>query len=295
MRQVVLIGLVGLLAQMIDGSLGMAYGVTTASLLLAVGLAPAITSTVTHLAEVGTTLAAGIAHHRFGNVDWRMVGWLGVPGAVGAILGARVLTSIDATVARPWMSIFLLSLGIYIMLRYALVRHRPLLANRRIRRRYLAPLGIVAGFLDAAGGGGWGPLGTSSLLASRRVEPRKVVGTIDTAEFLVALSASGGFVYFVGTEGVPWPYVAALLAGGVVAAPLAAWLVTRIHPRLLGTAAGGVILITNLRTGLQLVGVRGTAALVSLLSAVLAWLMLLVMAVLHLRRDREEERRAGAS
>ncbi|WP_373048081.1 sulfite exporter TauE/SafE family protein [Vulgatibacter sp.] len=288
MQQVVFIGLVGLLAQFIDGSLGMAYGATTATLLLAIGLSPALASMITHLSEVGTTVVSAAAHQRFGNVEWRVVGWLGVPGAIGAALGAYALTSLDPALARPWMALFLLAMGAYIVVRYATMRQMQLRLGRRLGGRFLAPLGIVAGFLDAAGGGGWGPLGTSSLLASRRIEPRKAVGTIDTSEFLVASAASAGFLIGMADEPVPWLYVGALLAGGVIAAPFAAWLVRKLHPRLLGTAAGGVIALTNLHTALRALGV-GLPVIRTLYVVIgLLWLLLLAWAVLRVRRDRVE-------
>ena len=286
MRQVVLIGLVGLLAQFIDGSLGMAYGATTATLLLAVGLSPVLASMITHIAEVGTTLASGIAHQRFGNVDWRAVAWLGVPGAIGAFLGAYALTSIDARLARPWMACFLFVLGLYILVRYATQRHHRLVLNRPLSGRFFLPLGFVAGFIDAAGGGGWGPLGTSPLLASRRIEPPTAVGTIDTSEFIVAVSASVGFLIGLGHLAVPWRYVIALLAGGVIAAPLAAWLVRKLHPRLLGTAAGGLIAVTNVRTALRAFGVEGGANGALLIVVVCAWAALIVFALIRVRRER---------
>lgn len=284
MRQVVLIGLVGLLAQFIDGALGMAYGATTATLLLAVGVAPALASTITHLAEVGTTLASGISHHRFGNVDWRAVAWLGLPGGVGALLGAVALSNLDASIARPWMACFLLFVGVYILVRYAVLRGHTVVP-RPLRGRFLLPLGLLAGFLDAAGGGGWGPLGTSTLLASRRIEPRRAIGTIDTSEFIVAVCASVGFLFALGWSEVPWGYVIALLVGGVIAAPLAAWLVRKLHPRLLGTAAGGTIALTNLRTALGALGIDGQIAQLILVALVMTWTALLASAAVHVRRE----------
>jgi uncharacterized membrane protein YfcA len=286
MRQLVLIGLAGLLAQFIDGSLGMAYGATSATLLLAVGLAPALASMITHLAEVGTTLASGLAHHRFGNVDWRAVAWLGIPGGVGAFLGAYVLTNLHADVARPWMAGFLLVLGLYILVRYALQKQHALRLHQRLGGGFLMPLGLIAGFFDAAGGGGWGPLGTSSLLASRRIEPRKAVGTIDTSEFVVSVCASMGFLLALGSAAVPWRFVVALLVGGVIAAPLAAWFVRKLHPRLLGTAAGGVIALTNVRTVLHALGVGNAAIIALLVGVAIAWAALLAVAVRRIRLDR---------
>ncbi|GGP86471.1 hypothetical protein GCM10010185_70240 [Saccharothrix coeruleofusca] len=157
MRQLVLLALVGLGAQLVDGSLGMAYGVTSATLLLAIGTSPAAASATVHLAEIGTTLVAGVAHWRFGNVDWRVVAKIGLPGAVGAFAGATFLSSLSTEVAAPVMSLLLLALGVYILVRFTtsgLSRHD---LGKPLRKRFLAPLGLLGGFVDATGGGGWGP------------------------------------------------------------------------------------------------------------------------------------------
>lgn len=247
MTTLVVLALIGFAAQLVDGSLGMAYGVTSTSLLLVMGLSPAMASASVHLAELGTSLASGIAHSRFGNVDWKVVGGLALPGALGAFLGAWALSSFPAELAKPWVALFLLLLGGYVIFRFW--RNTP---NRKPTRdpsrSWLAPLGLVAGFLDAGGGGGWGPVATTTLLSRGRLEPRRVVGSVDTSEFLVALAASIGFLWFLGGSGIDLAWVLAILVGGVMAAPLAAWLVQKLPSRILATAAGGLIIITNLRT-----------------------------------------------
>ncbi len=287
MKHLVLIALVGLVAQFIDGALGMAYGATTATLLLAIGLSPVLASTTTHLAEIGTTVVSGAAHHRFGNVDWRAVAWLGVPGGLGALLGATALTRMDAAVARPWMSGFLLLLGAWILVRFAILAGRPLHHRaKRLTPQFLVPLGLLAGFFDAAGGGGWGPLGTSTLVSSGRIEPRKAIGTIDTSEFIVALAASAGFLASIGAREVPWSYVLAILAGGVLAAPVAAWIVRKLHPRVLGTAVGGVILLTNLKTALTGLGASDGLVLALYPALIVVWFGAFVRALLRLRHER---------
>lgn len=248
MRKLVLLAIVGLAAQLVDGGLGMAYGVTTSTLLLAIGTNPAAASATVHLAEIGTTLASGLSHWRFGNVDWWVVVKVGIPGAVGAFLGATVLANLDAATAKPIMSVILLLLGAYVLARFSLRGVRTDKLGQRLRARALAPLGLVAGFLDATGGGGWGPVGTPALLASGRIEPRKVVGSINSAEFLVTVAASIGFLLALGSEGINFTWVLALLAGGVIAAPIAAYLVRHVPPRILGAAVGGLIIVTNLRT-----------------------------------------------
>ncbi|MGY1706110.1 sulfite exporter TauE/SafE family protein [Geodermatophilus sp. SYSU D00697] len=251
MKTLTLLALVGLGAQLVDGSLGMAYGVTSTTLLLAIGTNPAAASATIHLSEIGTTLASGLSHWRFGNVDWRVVAKVGVPGAVGAFLGATVLSNLSTEVAAPVMSLVLLALGVYLLVRFTLrgVDRRHL--GKPVRKRFLGPLGLVAGFVDATGGGGWGPVGTPALLASGRMEPRTVIGSIDTAEFLVALAASLGFLLSLGSQGIDAGWVLALLIGGLIAAPIAAWLVRHVPPRMLGSLVGGIIVVTNTRTLLR--------------------------------------------
>jgi len=250
-KTLVLLALVGLGAQLVDGSLGMAYGATSTTLLLAIGTNPAAASATIHLAEIGTTLTSGISHWKFGNVDWKVVAKIGIPGAVGAFVGATVLSSLSTEVAAPVMSLILLSLGVYLLVRFTLrgIDRRNL--GKPVRKRFLGPLGLIAGFVDATGGGGWGPVGTPALLASGRMEPRKVIGSVSTAEFLVALAASLGFLFALGSQSVDFTWVAALLIGGSIAAPLAAWLVRHIPPRMLGSLVGGLIVLTNTRTLLR--------------------------------------------
>ena len=246
MRRLVLLALVGLAAQLVDGSLGMGYGVTSATLLVAAGVAPAAASAAIHFSEIGTTLVSGLSHQRFGNTDWRTVGVLALPGFVGAFAGATLLVNLDADVAVPVVAVLLIALGTYVTWRF--LTPRRLRFGPRPSARFLAPLGLFAGALDALGGGGWGPVGTSSLLASGRLEPRKVVGSVDTAEFVVAVGGSLGFLVGLGTGGIHWAYVFALMAGGMVAAPVAAALVRYLPARVLGVAAGGLIVLTNLQT-----------------------------------------------
>ncbi|MGL5850569.1 MAG: sulfite exporter TauE/SafE family protein [Phycicoccus sp.] len=293
MRRLVLLALVGLGAQLVDGSLGMAYGVTSTTLLLAIGTNPAAASATVHLAEIGTTLASGAAHWKFGNVDWKVVARIGIPGAIGAFAGATFLSSLDTSVAAPVMSIVLLTLGVYILVRFTVKGLRRDRLGHPLRRRFLVPLGAVAGFVDATGGGGWGPVGTPAILASGRLEPRKVIGSIDTSEFLVALAASVGFLLALGSQGVDATWVAALLIGGLIAAPIAAWLVRHIPPRVLGSAVGGVIVLTNLRTILRSDGVAAPdatryaayTAVALVWAAAVAWSVRAYRAELTLERE----------
>lgn len=255
----VAVALVGFVAQLVDGALGMGYGVTSTTLLLTVGLAPAVASASVHFAELGTTLASGAAHWRFGNVDWKTVSRLALPGGIGGFLGAYVLSNVDASAARPWVSLMLSILGILILIRA--IKGAPVAVKAFTPRlRTLGPLGIFAGFLDAAGGGGWGPVTTSTLMASGRMEPRKVIGTVSASEFLVSLGASIGFLLGLGAQAIAWDAVAVLLLGGVIAAPIAAWLVRKIDHRSLGAVVAGMILITNSERVLGLVGVGAETA-----------------------------------
>ncbi|SCF01753.1 sulfite exporter TauE/SafE family protein [Micromonospora chokoriensis] len=292
MRKLLVLALVGLVAQLIDGSLGMAYGLTSSTLLLVAGVAPAAASASVHLAEIGTTLAAGVAHWRFGNVDWRVVTRIALPGAIGAFAGATVLSSISTEAAAPWMAGILFTLGAYLLIRFA----RPLRTGRvggRLRGRFLGPLGLVAGFVDATGGGGWGPVATPALLVSGRMEPRKVIGSVDTAEFVVAGAASVGFLIGLGTEGFLLPTVAALLVGGLIAAPLAAWLVRIVPAQLLGAAVGGVIVLTNARTLIRSADLDGPVRPTLYALLAVGWLVALVLAMRALRRTRRARAEAA--
>jgi uncharacterized membrane protein YfcA len=244
----VLVALVGLAAQLVDGSLGMAYGVTSTTLLVALSISPAVASATVHLAEMGTTLASGVSHWRFGNVNWRVVGRLGIPGALGAFLGATALSQVSTEWAEPWTASLLFVLGVVVLTRFTLNRRVAYVPGGTPRARKLAPLGIVAGFVDASGGGGWGPIATPTLLTASRMEPRQVVGSVSAAEFLVAAAASAGFAVGLSDEPISLALVAALLAGGVVAAPLAAWLVRVAPVRVLGVTAGSLVILTNTRT-----------------------------------------------
>ncbi len=289
MRNLIVLGIVGLIAQLVDGSLGMAYGVTSTTLLLAIaGLTPALASTAVHLSEVGTTLASGISHWRFGNVDWSKIVWLAIPGGVGAFFGAVVLSSvISAEAAEPIVAIFLFLLGAYVLARFAFNRSDNVVENLPIPRAFLSPLGLIAGFLDAVGGGGWGPISTPTLLSSGRMEPRKVVGTVDTSEFVVATAASLGFLVSLSFADVPWGVVGAILVGGLVAAPIAAWIVRHLNARVLGTAVGGFILLVNANTFLEAIGLDPSLNIIVYAAILVVWITALSFAIAAIRRERK--------
>jgi uncharacterized membrane protein YfcA len=293
MPSLLVLALVGLFAQLVDGSLGMAYGVTSSSLLLVSGIAPAAASAAVHLSEVGTTLVSGVSHWKFGNVDWRVVGIMAVPGGIAAYVGATFLVSLDGDTAKPYVALLLASLGGYVLWRFLKLGGQRPQFKGKLSAVFLVPLAGVAGLMDAIGGGGWGPVGTTSLLSSGRLEPRKVVGSIDTSEFLVAVGASLGFLVALGSEGIDFGWVAALLVGGMIAAPLAAWLVRLMPARILGVAAGGLIIVTNAKTLLESswVGLEKDSDIVWAVVGILAlvWVSLIAKAVNAERASRRVE------
>lgn len=248
-KKLIIFAFIGLLAQLIDGALGMAYGVTSTSLLLAFGIAPAVASASVHLAEVVTTAASGASHIKFGNVDKQTVFRLTIPGSIGAFLGATFLSNLPGDLAKPYISLFLLLLGVYVLIKF-LFTFRPTEEKEglELSRKQSIPLGLIAGFADATGGGGWGPIATPILLSRKGMSPRKVVGTVDTSEFAIAVSATLGFLISLGWEEVNWLWVGALMIGGIIAAPIAAWLVQKVPAQLMGVLVGGFIILVNART-----------------------------------------------
>jgi uncharacterized membrane protein YfcA len=286
-QNLLILALVGLIAQLVDGSLGMAYGVTSSTLLLAVGISPAAASAAVHFSEIGTTIASGFSHHKLGNVDWRTVRIIAIPGGLGAFAGATLLSNIDGNIAKPWVAALLLGLGIYVMWRFLVLGGRRPVFKGKESGWFLAPLGLVAGTMDAIGGGGWGPVGTTTLLSTGRLEPRKVVGSIDASEFIVAVGGSVGFLLALGTQGIDFGIALALLIGGVIAAPFAAWLVRHMAPKVLGVAAGGLIVVTNSRTILMTFGLGGELLLVVLGGMLATWLVLVAWVV---RKERAVSR-----
>ena len=279
MPTTLLVALAGFGAQLVDGSLGMGYGLTSSTLLMAIGLTPALASASVHLAEIGTAAASGLAHGRLGNVDKRVMWRIAIPGGVGAFTGATVLAGLSTQAARPWASAILLVLGVYVLVRF-LRTARPLVRRGRPGNRLLVPLGLIGGFVDATGGGGWGPVTTPALLATGRMAPARVVGTMNAAEFIVAVCASAGFIVGLGLDAIQWAVLLPLLVGGLVAAPIAAWISHRLPIRIMGVAVGGMIIVTNTVTIL-----RALDAPAGILAAVLAT-QILLWAVLLLKVSR---------
>jgi uncharacterized membrane protein YfcA len=293
MRNFLLLGLAGLFAQLVDGSLGMAYGVSSTTVLLAAGVAPALASASVHIAEIGTTAASGISHSSFGNVDWSKILWLAVPGGIGALSGALVLvwaSSLEATAAyvEPAVAFFLFVLGIYVLSRFAFRRSERPIQIRPVPPAFLSPLGLVAGFLDAFGGGGWGPIATPTLLSSGRMEPRKIIGTVDTSEFVIAVCASVGFLFGLTLAEIPWTIVGALVFGGLIAAPIAAYIVRILPTRIMGTAVGGFILVVNANTFFGAVGLSSSLSTVAFIFIIAVWIAALAFAIGARRQDQEE-------
>ena len=288
MQTLIVVAIAGLAAQLVDGSLGMGYGLTSSTLLIFAGLTPAAASASVHLAEVGTTALSGVAHHQFGNVDWHAVRRIAIPGGIGAFLGATLLSSLSTESAKPLASTLLFTLGIYVLLRFLLGKSRVQRTGRP-GLRFLAPLGLIGGFIDATGGGGWGPVTTPTLLADGRLAPNRVIGTVSASEFIVALSASAGFFTALGGEIVRLEFVAALLAGGLIAAPIAAYMVRHLNPRILGVVVGGFICFTNARVLLTAAGISGDAFFLLYAVVVAVWVAAVVSVVRAVRRERSAE------
>ena len=260
--------LAGGLAQLVDGTLGMGFGVTSATVLLYLGVAPVTASAATHAAKLPTTLISGLAHWRAGNVDNAVLARVAGPGVLGGFLGAVVLTNISLESAKGWMSALLLFFGAVIFARFGFgARLIPTPRNGHTAR-WLSPIGLLGGFVDATGGGGWGPVVTPSLMTVTRHEPRKVVGTVSAAEFLVAVSVSIGFLTGAAQHGIPWLPVLGLVTGGVLVAPFAAQLAGRLPHAPMGTLVGGLVLLVN--------GVN----IVASLGGVPGWLDALLLAAL---------------
>ena len=255
---VLVFALVGAAAQMVDGTLGMGFGVTSATLLTLLGYSAVAASAGTHAAKMGTTFVSGLTHWRVGNVDWRVMVAIGVPGSVGAFLGAVVLTTVASNAARLWMACVLFLLGVVIIARFGF--GRTLFPAFRARTRHLWPVGLIGGLVDATGGGGWGPVATPSLLILTKHEPHRVVGTVNAAEFLVAVSASLGFLLGMGDSGVPWLPVLGLVGGGALVAPFAARLAHRAPTAILGVGVGGMVLVSNTAVIAKFLGVPGAVA-----------------------------------
>ena len=228
---------IGFLAQLVDDALGMAFGVISTTLLVSLGVPPAAASAGVHTVETFTTAASGGSHILHRNVDWRLLARLAVPGVIGGVLGAYVLTQLHADVARPFVLTYLTIIGLFLLWRgltYPSTERDP---------KFVAPLGLVGGFLDAAGGGGWGPVVTSNLLI-QGASPRKVIGTVNTAEFFLTATISATFIAALGWE-VFTAATLGLLIGGMLAAPLGGWVAKRLPAKGLLILVGALLILTS--------------------------------------------------
>ena len=233
---------IGFIAQMIDGSLGMAYGLSSTTFLMSVGIPPALASASVHLAEVFTTAVSGLSHWRLGNVNKEIVKKLLIPGVIGGVTGAYILTSIPTDIIKPLVSAYLLVMGL-VILKKVLSKHEH--QSAPLSEKKLVVLGSIGGFFDAIGGGGWGPIVTTTLVA-RGETPRFTIGSVNLTEFAVTLAESLAFALLL--QGVAWNVVAGLLLGGVIAAPLGAYATKRLPARGLMGMVGLVIITTSIRT-----------------------------------------------
>lgn len=229
---------VGFAAQLVDGALGMAFGIISNTALVAVlGVPPALASQRIHVVECFTTAMSGISHLFHRNIDKRLFLRLLIPGMVGGVAGAYLLTSLDAGVVKPFVLLYLAGIGVYLLV-------RGLLYPPAVREaKHIAPLGLIGGFLDAAGGGGWGPVVTSNLLI-QGADPRKVVGTVNAVEFFLTLTVSAAFIWRLGFADLAGATLG-ILIGGMLAAPIGAWAAKHCPPKLMLILVGVVLTLTS--------------------------------------------------
>lgn len=229
---------IGFAAQLVDGALGMAFGVICSTMMVGVlGLPPAIASQRVHIVECFTTATSGISHLLHKNIDKRLFFRLLIPGVIGGVLGAYVLSSLDAGVVKPFVLIYLAAIGLYILWRG--IFYPPKIKDAKL----IAPLGLMGGFLDAAGGGGWGPVVTSNLLI-QGADPRKVVGTVSAVEFFLTITVSAVFLYHLGIADLAGATLG-LLIGGIAAAPIGAWAAKHLPAKQMLIMVGVVLTLTS--------------------------------------------------
>jgi uncharacterized membrane protein YfcA len=248
MKEILQFAFAGGIAQLIDGMLGMAFGVISSSLLVLLGAAPVAASMATHFAKFGTTAASGIAHWRLGNVDKVIALRLGMSGSIGAIVGAIFLVNAAMDGAKSGMAGLLLVLGLILIIRFGFNVNIIPVVSQNVHSKMLIPLGLVGGFVDATGGGGWGPVTTPTLLTLTKTEPRMVIGTVNAAEFIVATAASISFITTSSIQGFEWQPVIGLIIGGLIAAPYAARITSKFPHQPLGVLVGGLVVLANFNT-----------------------------------------------
>jgi uncharacterized membrane protein YfcA len=232
--------LVGFIAQIIDGALGMAYGISSTTFLLGMGVPPAMASSSVHVAEVFTSGVSGLSHLKFGNVNKKLFQSLVLPGVLGVITGAYVLTTLDGKLIKPFIAAYLMLMGIVI------IRKAFKKAQTEVKEvKKIALLAVFGGFMDAVGGGGWGPIVASTLI-SKGHNPRYTIGSVNLAEFFIALAGAGTFVALIGLGN--WQIIAGLVIGGTFAAPFAAYLCKKFKAQTLMIMVGILIIVLSLRT-----------------------------------------------
>ena len=236
--------LIGIFAQLVDGTLGMGYGATSTSFLISFGVPPATSSMGVHVAEMFTTGASAISHHRFKNINKKLVLNLLIPGVIGSILGAYLLADvIDGNVIKPYIAIYMIILAVLIIIKGL---------RKNIQKKKTKRIGILAvfgGFMDAIGGGGWGPIVTSTLMGQGR-NPRYTIGSVNTAEFAISFASGVTFILFDGISG--WPLIAGLIIGGVIAAPIGAYFVNKIPRKPITVLVGLLLIFLSVRTLVKL-------------------------------------------
>ena len=282
MHKLFIFALAGFLAQLIDWSLGMGFGASSSSILLTFGVAQAIASATIHFSEIATTAASGTSHLKFENVHKPTLIKLAIPGAITAFIGAAFLSNIHSDLIKPFIAVFLLSMGLYILYQFLFKRNQQLsdeINPDKGSRFSMIPQGLVAGFLDAVGGGGWGPVNTPLLLASKKLEPRYAIGTVSASEFFVTISASLGFIIFLGWDQINWALVISLSVGGMLAAPIAAWFVKILPMNILAVCVSGLIIFTNSSSLLSVFNPGTTVALTIKIALIVVWIGLVIFAL----------------
>jgi len=280
--------LAGFFAQYVDGTLGMGYGVSSSSLLVAAGFMPALVSASVHMAEIFVSFASGVSHLKFGNVDKDILFPLIVPGIIGGMLGAYILSDIiPEKSVKIIVSFILLCLGLVIFLRFYFGKIKKREGN--FSKRFIIAVGFAGGLLDAIGGGGWGPVCTSSLVALNKRKPRKVIGSVNFAEFFVTISITIAFAITLGIENFLWYITLPLIAGGVIAAPLAAYTCKRVPSVLLGSLVGVLLMILNARTIISSFISINFAIILAILISIFTLLLIIKYAKPESRILEEEE------
>ncbi|ETO93854.1 sulfite exporter TauE/SafE family protein [Legionella oakridgensis] len=257
MSQFLIFVLVGFAAQIVDGALGMAYGVMSTGVLVSLGIPPMVASASVHTAEIATTGISGLSHAMFKNIDYDLFKRLAIPGIIGSIIGAFVLTIIPVNVARPLIAVYLMVMGGFVL--YKVFQDGKLLQTiknvivKKVKRRALPskqargfiPLGFAGGFFDASGGGGWGSIVTSTLLA-QGTTPHYTIGSVNLTEFLITISTSVTFFFTIGISN--WSIIFGLVAGGAIAAPFSAIIVRYIQPKIIMLFAGIIVILLGIST-----------------------------------------------